>query len=77
METVRLDWDGGTAALAVLTLNRPSALNAMNTQMIKELLTLFREQAYNEQLRCIVITGGGGRFVLDRWRPEGTQRDEQ
>ncbi len=61
METLKLDWDGGTASLAVLTLNRPGALNAMNTQMMRELLNLFREQAYNEDLRCMVITGTGGR----------------
>jgi enoyl-CoA hydratase len=61
METVKLDLDAGTAGLVVVTLNRPGALNAMNTQMIKELLSLFREQAYNEQLRAMVITGAGGR----------------
>jgi len=61
METVKLDLDTGTAGLAVVTLNRPGALNAMNTLMIKELLSLFREQAYNEQLRAMVITGAGGR----------------
>ena len=61
METLKLDWDGGTGSLAVLTLNRPDALNAMNTQMFREFLNLLREQAYNEQLRCMVITGAGGR----------------
>lgn len=61
METVKLDWDAGTAGLAIVTLNRPNALNAMNTLMITELLNLFREQAYNEQLRCVVITSEGGR----------------
>lgn len=61
METLKLDWHGGAGRLAVLTLNRPGALNAMNTLMITELLNLFREQAYNEGLRCMVITGAGGR----------------
>jgi len=61
METLKLDWDGSTGTLAVLTLNRPGALNAMNTQMITELLHLFREQAYNQELRCMVLTGTGGR----------------
>jgi enoyl-CoA hydratase len=51
METLKLDWDVHAAGLAVLTLNRPTALNAMNTQMMKELLNLFREQAYNDELR--------------------------
>ncbi len=61
METLKLDLDGGTAGLAVLTLNRPGALNAMNTLMMTELLGLFREQAHNEHLRCMVMTGAGDR----------------
>lgn len=61
METLKLDWHGDAGGLAVLTLNRPAALNAMNTLMITELLNLFRKQAYNEDLRCMVITGSGGR----------------
>ena len=61
METLKLDWDVHAAGLAVLTLNRPNALNAMNTQMMKELLNLFREQAYNDGLRCMIMTGAGDR----------------
>ncbi len=61
METLKLDWDAGTPGLAVLTLNRPGALNAMNTQMITELLQLFREQPSNPQLRSVVMTGEGTR----------------
>jgi enoyl-CoA hydratase/carnithine racemase len=61
METLKLDSAGGTAGLAVLTLNRPSALNAMNTLMMTELLSVFREQAYDGELRCMVMTGAGDR----------------
>jgi len=61
METLKLEWDGGSDSLAVLTLNRPGALNAMNTPMFKEFLSVLRDQAYNEHLRCMVITGAGGR----------------
>lgn len=61
METLKLDWSGGDARLAVLTLNRPGALNAMNTLMMTELLSLFRQQAYNDELRCMVMTGAGDR----------------
>jgi len=61
METLKLDWEAGAGNLAVLTLNRPGALNAMNTLMITELLNLFREQAYNQDLRCMVLTGAGDR----------------
>jgi enoyl-CoA hydratase/carnithine racemase len=60
MDTLKLDWLSDSR-IAVVTLNRPDALNAMNTLMIQELLNLFREQAYNEALRCGVITGSGTR----------------
>jgi enoyl-CoA hydratase len=60
MDTLRVDWQRDSR-IAVVTLNRPDALNAMNTLMIQELLNLFREQAYNEALRCVVITGSGTR----------------
>src|SRR5271156_1193865 len=61
METLKLDWDSRIDGLAILTLNRPNALNAMNTLMITELLNLFREQSFNEVLRCMVMTGAGDR----------------
>ena len=61
MDTLNLDWPLGDSSIGVVTLNRPDALNAMNTLMIRELLDLFREQAYNDSLRCMVITGAGTR----------------
>ena len=61
MDTLTLDWDAGGSSIGVVTLKRPDALNAMNTLMIQELLTLFREQAYNQALRCVVLTGAGTR----------------
>ena len=47
MEALKLDCHRDDGSIAILTFNRPDALNAMNTRMIKELLELFREQAYN------------------------------
>ena len=43
METLKLDLPVGDSSTAVITLNRPNALNAMNTAMIRELLNLLRE----------------------------------
>jgi enoyl-CoA hydratase len=60
MDTLKLDWLSDSR-IAVVTLNRPDALNAMNTLMIQELINLFREQTHNEALRCGVITGRGTR----------------
>jgi enoyl-CoA hydratase len=61
MQTLNLEWPVGDSSIGVLTLNRPDALNAMNTLMIQELLEVFRQQAFNEELRCVVLTGAGQR----------------
>src|SRR5205823_4658430 len=61
VDTLTLDWHLGGSSIAVITLNRPGALNAMNTRMIQELLDLLRDQSYNETLRCVVLTGAGSR----------------
>ena len=46
----------------LVTLNRPDAANAMNTQMGIELLDLFDGLAAAPRAqRCIVITGAGTR----------------
>src|SRR5437763_5188071 len=45
-----------------VTLNRPEAANAMNTQMGIDLLALFDSiNAAPSKQRCIVLTGAGGR----------------
>ncbi len=59
METLALQFGGENDRILTVTLNRPDVLNAINTRMLEELLKLFREQAYNESLRCIVVTGAG------------------
>ncbi len=49
-----------SAHILVVTLNRPDAANAMNTQMGRDLMDLFEElQIRFEELRCIVVTGSG------------------
>lgn len=48
--------------LLLLTLNRPEAANAMNTQMGRDLLAFFGEvNAAPGEQRCIVLTGAGER----------------
>jgi enoyl-CoA hydratase/carnithine racemase len=58
-EMIKVEFLGEKEEIMVVTLNRPEAMNAMNTQLIRETLNLFREQAYNTSLRCVVITGAG------------------
>jgi enoyl-CoA hydratase/carnithine racemase len=48
--------------LLLVTLNRPDALNALNTQMGLDLVDLFESIAMTPGLlRCIVLTGGGAK----------------
>src|SRR4029077_16112406 len=59
-ETLRVEDKG--EGLLLLTLNRPEAANAMNTQMGRDLLAFFDEiNASPLQGRCIVMPGGGER----------------
>jgi enoyl-CoA hydratase/carnithine racemase len=51
-----------TEHVVLVTLNRPHAANALNTQMMRDLLALFRELADEpEAYRCVVLTGAGER----------------
>lgn len=42
-----------------VTLNNPKAMNAMSDTMQKELLYLFNEIAFDNSIRCVVLTGAG------------------
>jgi len=48
--------------IAVLTLNRPDALNAWNQKMRDELREAVRDLAADDSLRVLVITGEGRAF---------------
>ncbi|OCC23484.1 enoyl-CoA hydratase [Croceicoccus estronivorus] len=47
----------GTVSL--ITLNRPQALNALNSQVLEELISAFTAFEADPDLRCAVITGSG------------------
>jgi enoyl-CoA hydratase len=55
-EHLKVDKDG---ALAVLTLNRPSVLNALNGRLLGELSFALLELERNADVRAIIITGAG------------------
>lgn len=46
-------------SLAVITVNRPSKLNALNKQTIEELHVAFKRLDENSEIKVIVITGSG------------------
>ena len=45
--------------VAFVTLNRPSALNALSFEMITELRSLLQEFARDPEVRAVVLTGAG------------------
>lgn len=51
--------------VAVLTINRPSALNALNSDVFSELDTFFSDFAYTiKDLKGVVITGSGDKAFV-------------
>lgn len=44
---------------AIITIDRPQALNAINREVILEFLTVLDDVESNEDIRTIIITGGG------------------
>jgi enoyl-CoA hydratase len=48
---------------ALIRLNRPDALNALNTKLMQELATALAAADANEKVRCIVLTGSEKAFA--------------
>ena len=55
-ENLLLDRDG---AVAILTINRPPVLNALNSATIDELRRAVLEVKHDEAIRVLIITGAG------------------
>lgn len=49
--------------VATITLNRPDALNALNQQLLKELVQAMEEADASDKVRCIVLTGSDKAFA--------------
>jgi enoyl-CoA hydratase/carnithine racemase len=65
--SLTVDEDG----IATLTLDRPEALNAFSVTMAAELHRFFAEDAYDDAIRAVVVTGAGRAFCagMDLSRP--------
>lgn len=59
-DTVVLEMHG---RVAVLTLNRPEALNALNAELLGQLKSHFEELSHNPDVGCIVVTGSEKAFA--------------
>lgn len=51
------------SAVAVLTLNRPKALNALCDELMRQLVEKLREVDADDSIRAVVITGSGKAFA--------------
>lgn len=57
---VRIERDG---AVAVVTMSRPEALNAFNTEQLEALRDAIAEVAADRSIRCAILTGEGRAFA--------------
>ncbi len=55
-QNIRLEIEGNSATL---TIDRPKALNALNGATLRELEAALREVGQTEELRALILTGGG------------------
>lgn len=55
-QTLLLDRDG---AVALVTVNRPAVLNALNAQTVDELRRAFLELRHEAAIRAVILTGAG------------------
>ena len=59
-KTLKYEVEG---TIAKITINRPDALNALNSEVLDELNLLLDEVASNKDLRVAILTGEGRSFV--------------
>src|SRR5579875_2619140 len=43
--------------IAIIKLNRPEAMNALNSKMVSELVDALTELEKDDEVRCLIITG--------------------
>src|SRR5215213_6618669 len=53
----------GRGPVTLVTLNRPQALNALNTEVLAELTGLFAAYDADDSQRCLVLTGSEKAFA--------------
>ncbi len=61
-DSVTYDRAAHDGAVATITLNRPGAMNALNTAMKEALLATLRQAGADSAVRAVVLTGAGRGF---------------
>ncbi|MGE3975403.1 MAG: enoyl-CoA hydratase/isomerase family protein [Bdellovibrionales bacterium] len=54
----------GDAKVGIVTFHRPQALNALNSQVMKEFLGLLSDLKKDSSLRCVILTGHGEKSFI-------------
>ena len=62
MKGIKYEVTGQNGNIGIITLNRPAALNAMNTETVNEMRQLLAEINEDENIRCLILTGEGRSF---------------
>jgi enoyl-CoA hydratase len=52
------------APIAMVTVNRPKALNALNVRVVEELAQVLRDVRHDSAVRALIITGAGDRAFV-------------
>jgi len=56
LEHIGVEWDG---ELAVVTIDRAEKLNALNADVLRELVDVFESLRGDDAIRCVIVTGAG------------------
>lgn len=56
LQNIVVSWDGD---LAIVTVDRPEKLNALNAEVFSELGAAFDSLRYDDQVRGVIVTGSG------------------
>ena len=74
LTNIRAELDG---AIAILTMNRPKALNALNDQTLEELDRIFTCLEREESILGVIITGEGKGFGRGRYLSDAVLQERR
>lgn len=61
LEYVRVEWD---AELAIVTVDRPEKLNALNADVVREIGLVFDSLREDDNVRGVILTGAGNKAFV-------------
>jgi enoyl-CoA hydratase len=61
LQYIRVEWDGD---LAIVVIDRPDKLNALNAEVVKELGDVFRDLRDDDDVRGVILTGAGDKAFV-------------